>query len=299
VTAEPASTSRAGTGRTGTRPGSARPAGMGQADPECTGANGPGMVGVVVRRSGPARLQAYTVARIAPMKVLDALLAIQRDLDPTLAFRFSCRVAMCGTCTVRVNGRAVLACQAEIPDGDRPVHVEPLTGLPVLRDLVTDTAPFFAQWAAITPYFVPRTSAAGPARIAPGSPERAVIDPRLDCITCGACWSSCGVAAAGRGFLGPAALNRALVLVADSRDGATSRRLARVAAADGTGRCHYIFGCTADCPKGLDPAGAIRALRRGRFRPFRRRWWAFPGRRRLRFRPGLRHHRPVIMNGDR
>jgi len=244
-------------------------------------------VQVVVRRSGPPRLQTYHVPRIQPMKVLDLLLAIQRDEDPTLAFRFSCRVAMCGTCTVRLDGRAVLACETPVPGGGGPVHIEPLAGLPVLRDLVVDTAPFFAQWAAITPYFVPRDASAGPARIRPGSPERELIDPRLDCITCGACFSSCGIAAAGRDFLGPAALNRALALVADSRDGATSQRLARVSAADGTDRCHYIYGCSADCPKGLDPAGAIRGLRRRPFRPFRRRWRALPGRRRLRFRPGL------------
>ena len=187
------------------------------------------------------------------MKILDLLLAIQRGEDQTLAFRYSCRVAMCGTCTVRVNGRAVLACEAEVPAGAKTVHIEPLAGLPVLRDLVVDTAPFFAQWAAVTPYFVPRDRSAGSARIRPDSPERELIDPRLDCITCGACFSSCGIAAAGRDFLGPAALNRALVLVADSRDGATSARLARVGAADGTGRCHYMYGCSADCPKGLDP----------------------------------------------
>ena len=252
----------------------------------------PGGVRVVVRRSGPPHLQEYTVPRIRPMKVLDALLAIQRDMDPTLAFRFSCRVAMCGTCTVRMNGQAVLACQAEIPDGAGPMYVEPLAGLPVLRDLVTDTAPFFAQWKAITPYFVPRGNTTEPARIPPDSPERTLIDPRLDCITCGACYSSCGIAAAGRDFLGPAALNRALVLVADSRDGATSQRLARVGAADGTDRCHYIYGCSADCPKGLDPAGAIRGLRRDRLRPSVRRW--------LRFRSGLRRlpqQKNNILNG--
>jgi succinate dehydrogenase/fumarate reductase iron-sulfur protein len=220
-------------------------------------------VRVVVQRSDPPRDVTYQVPRIEPMKVLDLLLAIQRDQDPTLAFRFSCRVAMCGTCTVRLNGRAVLACETAVPGGDAPVHIAPLAGLPVLRDLVVDTAPFFAQWAAITPYFVPRDETAEPARIPPASPERTIIDPRLDCITCGACFSSCGIATAGRDFLGPAALNRALVLVADSRDGASTERLARAGAADGTGRCHYILGCSADCPKGLDPAGAIRLLRRG------------------------------------
>jgi succinate dehydrogenase/fumarate reductase iron-sulfur protein len=239
-------------------------------------------VRVVVRRSDPARLQAWQVPRIWPMKVLDLLLAIQRGEDPTLAFRFSCRVAMCGTCTVRVNGRAVLACETEVPQGAGPVHIEPLAGLPVLRDLVTDTAPFFAQWRAVTPYFVPRDPDAGPARIRPGSAERELIDPRLDCITCGACYSSCGVAGAGRDFLGPAAVNRALVLMADSRDGAGRQRLDRVNAADGAGRCHYIYGCSADCPKGLDPAGAIRRLHR------------------LRFRPGLLRgtDNQIILNGD-
>ena len=234
-------------------------------------------VHVVVRHSDPVRLASYQVPRIHPMKILDLLLAIQRRDDPTLAFRYSCRVAMCGTCTVRVNGRAVLACETEVPAGAAAVHIEPLAGLPVLRDLVVDTAPFFAQWAAITPYFVPGDASTEPARIRPDSEERALIDPRLDCITCGACFSSCGIAAAGRDFLGPAALNRALVLVADSRDGATSQRLARVGAADGTDRCRYIYGCSADCPKGLDPAGAIRRLRRGRLRPFRRRWRGLPG----------------------
>ena len=262
-----------------------------------------GSVQVVVRRSDPVRLVTYEVPRIQPMKVLDLLLAIQRGKDATLAFRYSCRVAMCGTCTVRVNGRAVLACETEVPPGETAVRIEPLAGLPVLRDLVTDTAPFFAQWAAITPYFVPRDASAGPARIRPDSEERRLIDPRLDCITCGACFSSCGIAAAGRDFLGPAALNRALVLVADSRDGAAARRLARVSGADGTERCHYMYGCSADCPKGLDPAGAIRRLRRGRLRPFRRRWRLFPGRRRrLRFRPGLRHRQQEksnIPNGAR
>lgn len=223
-----------------------------------------GMVQVVIRRSGPSRLATYQVSRTEPMKVLDLLLAIQHGQDPTLAFRYSCRVAMCGTCTVRVNGRAVLACETAVPADGAPVHVEPLAGLPVLRDLVVDTKPFFTQWASVIPYFVPRDGDDRPARIPVGSSERTLIDPRLDCITCGACFSSCAIAADRRDFLGPAALNRALVLVADSRDGAGAQRMARVKASDGTDRCRYIYGCSADCPKGLDPAGAIRRLRRWR-----------------------------------
>jgi len=177
-------------------------------------------VEVHVGRSDPASPTAFAVERIEPMTVLDALLAIQREHDPTLGFRFSCRVSMCGTCTVRMDGRAVLACQQRIePDATR-LRVDPVAGQ--------------------------------------------VIDGSLDCIGCGACWSSCGVADHRRDFLGPAALNRAMVLVADSRDAAGAERLAAVTAGDGVDRCHYIYGCTAVCPKGLDPAAAIRRLREWR-----------------------------------
>lgn len=200
------------------------------------------------------------------MTVLDALLAIQRDHDPAIGFRFSCRVAMCGTCTLRLDGRSVLACQTRIDLGGDEISLAPVAGLPVIRDLLVDTRPFWSEWARITPYLVPHESATEPARVPAGAPERQTIDPALDCIGCGACWSSCGIAAAGRDFLGPAALNRAMVLIADSRDAIREQRLASVAASDGVDRCHYIYGCSAVCPKGLDPAGAIRKLRAWRRR---------------------------------
>jgi succinate dehydrogenase/fumarate reductase iron-sulfur protein len=195
------------------------------------------------------------------MMVLDALLAVQREHDATLGFRFSCRVAMCGTCTVRVDGRSVLSCQHRIePDVDE-IQVEPAAGLPVIRDLLVDTRPFWDEWSRVTPYLVPRADLDEPAQVRPDSPERELIDPSLVCIGCAACWSSCGVADHRRDFLGPAALNRAMVLIADSRDDAGEERLAAVSAGDGVDRCHYIYGCTAACPKGLDPAAAIRRLR--------------------------------------
>jgi succinate dehydrogenase / fumarate reductase iron-sulfur subunit/fumarate reductase iron-sulfur subunit len=216
---------------------------------------------VHVHRSDPGAAAEFDIERTEPMTVLDVLLAIQRGHDPTLAFRYSCRVAMCGTCTVRVDGRTALACQARIGPDARTVRVEPLAGLPVIRDLLVDTRPFWEEWARVTPYLVPRETAGQPARIPADAAERQVIDPALDCIGCAACWSSCGVADSRRDFLGPAALNRAMVLIADSRDAARDERLASVAGSDGVDRCHYIYGCTAVCPKGLDPAGAIRRLR--------------------------------------
>lgn len=228
---------------------------------------GPGEEGTLlvrVTRTDPDAPSEFRVRTFHPMTVLDALLAVQREHAPSLGFRFSCRVAMCGTCTLRVDGRSVLACQTVIPEGTERIRLDPAAGFPVVRDLIVDTAPFWEQWERITPYVVPSDeAAAGPARIAPDSPEREAIDPALDCIQCGACFSSCGIAGGSRSFLGPAALNRALVLIQDSRDTRTEERMDLVAGADGTDRCHYIYGCTGSCPKGLDPARSIRRLRKG------------------------------------
>jgi succinate dehydrogenase/fumarate reductase iron-sulfur protein len=197
---------------------------------------------------------------VEPAVVLDVLLALQR-LDPSLGFRYSCRVAMCGTCAVRVDGRPVLACQTRIPAAAAGIHVEPLAGLPVVRDLIVDTGPFWSAWRAVRPWFVPRED--GESRpLAAGSASRAAVEEGLDCIACGACWAGCDLAGADPGFLGPAALNRAMTLAADTRDGARDERLRLVAREGGVTRCHYIHGCSNACPKGLDPAAAIRRLRR-------------------------------------
>ena len=221
-------------------------------------------VRVTIFRSDPGADRTFLVERIEPMMVLDLLLAIQREHDPSIGFRYSCRVAMCGTCTLRMDGRAILACQTPLEPGRNEVRLDPLAGLPVVRDLVVDMMPFFEEWARVRPYLEPLEGLDEPAHLKPDSPERQIIDPSLDCITCGACYSSCGLADHRRDFLGPAALNRAMVLIADSRDAAGPERLEAVTAGDGVDRCHYIYGCTAVCPKGLDPAAAIRRLRRWR-----------------------------------
>jgi succinate dehydrogenase/fumarate reductase iron-sulfur protein len=224
----------------------------------------PGRIHVTVARSDADAPRTFDVRRHRPMMVLDLLLAIQREHDPSIGFRFSCRVAMCGTCTLRLDGTTVLACQTQVPVDRDQVRLEPMAGLPVVRDLVVDTSAFWEQWARVTPYLVPVDGLDVPPLTRPDSPERRLIDPSLDCITCGACYSSCGIAEARRDFLGPAALTRAMVLIADGRDAAAEQRLEAVSAAGGVDRCHYIYGCTAACPKGLDPAGAIRRLRRWR-----------------------------------
>lgn len=224
----------------------------------------PALLHVTVSRSDPEATRFFDVARFAPMTVLDVLLTIQREHDASLGFRFSCRVAMCGTCTLRVDGRSVLACQTVVQDDATAMDIRPMAGFSVVRDLVVDFAPFWEEWARVIPYLEPVDSLDAPAQIAPDSDERKVIDPSLDCIQCGACFSSCGIAGLDHGFIGPAALNRAMVLINDSRDAAGRRRLELVTDADGVDRCRYIYGCTAVCPKGLDPAQSIRQLRTGR-----------------------------------
>lgn len=224
----------------------------------------PAPLRVTVSRSEPHAQTAFEVERIAPMSVLDVLLSIQRDHDASLGFRFSCRVAMCGTCTLRVDGRSVLACQTMVETDATQIDIAPMAGFDVIRDLVVDFEPFWQEWEHITPYLVPVESLHEPARVAPDSEEREVIDPALDCIQCGACYSSCGIAGVNHDFLGPAALNRAMVLINDSRDAAGRRRMDLVAETNGVDRCRYMFGCTAVCPKGLDPAAAIRQVRTGR-----------------------------------
>ena len=213
---------------------------------------------VRIARSDPAAADTFSVAVAEPAVVLDAILAVQR-LDPTLAFRFSCRVAMCGTCAIRVDGRPALACQTRIPAD--AFLLEPLAGLPVVRDLIVDPSPFWNAWRRVTPWFVPAPEAAA-RPLAAGDPHRAEVEAGLDCIACGACWAGCDIAGSRPGYLGPAALNRAMTLVADPRDRGSAERLDAVSQSDGVTRCHSIHGCSGACPKGLDPAAAIRRLRR-------------------------------------
>jgi succinate dehydrogenase / fumarate reductase iron-sulfur subunit/fumarate reductase iron-sulfur subunit len=218
-----------------------------------------------VRRS-PADDESFAVTARDPVTVLDLLCEIQRAHDPSLGFRYSCRVAMCGTCAIRVDGRSALACQSVIHPEVDSIEIAPLAGLPVIRDLIVDTRPFWRQWARVRPWFVPRSTGRNE-RVPVGSEDDRELSRTLGCIACGACYSSCEIAGRQSDYLGPAALNRALALIADPRDGGNEERLAAVAGAGGVDRCHYVGACTSACPIGLDPARSIGRLRRLRLSP--------------------------------
>jgi succinate dehydrogenase / fumarate reductase iron-sulfur subunit/fumarate reductase iron-sulfur subunit len=144
------------------------------------------------------------------------------------------------------------------------IRLEPLPGFAVVQDLVVDTAPFWSAWRRAHAWFVERREGCEPVVLPEGDPSRMLVDEGLDCIACGACWSACDLTGKDGAFIGPAALTRAMTLVADTRDGARDERLRAVSGAGGVTRCHYIHGCTAACPKRIDTAGAIRRLRRWR-----------------------------------
>jgi len=223
---------------------------------------------------GPRRIDTFEVTLADRMTVLDALFAIQRTLDPSLAFRSSCRVGMCGTCALEIDRTPRLACRTRVETlPGTTITVEPLAHLPVLKDLVVSLEPFFDAWKRIRPALRPaRPEAVGLALVRPDSEFGRAAQARRDCLTCGACFAACGIQGINPKYLGPAAINKALLRLLDPRDGAVDER---VAALDdelgGVWRCHTQVNCVAACPKGIPLTDSIVRLKRallqkGKFR---------------------------------
>jgi fumarate reductase iron-sulfur subunit len=220
----------------------------------------------VWRGAREGAFQAYAVPRLESQTVLDVVTHIQRALDPTLSYRFACRVGMCGSCAMTVNGKARWTCRTHVSvvaGADGGLEIGPLRNLPVVKDLVTDMAPFFDKWARAKGEFRgTRTRKDDFASVKPDSRERKLVDEAIECIGCGVCYSSCDVVAWNKDYLGPAALNRSWTLVNDVRDVAGSERLAAVAGDAGCHACHTQMSCTERCPKLLSPTKSIAGLKR-------------------------------------
>jgi len=206
--------------------------------------------------------QSFAVPDIKGMTILEGLYYILENLDSTLAFRSSCRAAVCGSCAMHINGQYRLACETQVDTfRSREIVIRPLSHLTMIRDLVVDMTPFYENYESIMPFLIPKEEP--PAKEYLQSIEqRRKLDVLVDCILCGACHGSCPVVATDNRYLGPASLLKALRFVEDSRDGATAERLAFVATDVGVFRCHTIFNCQQVCPKKLDPTGAIAKLKR-------------------------------------
>ena len=195
--------------------------------------------------------------------VLDALFKIKNEIDPTLAFRRSCREGVCGSCAMNIGGRNTLACTKAIDDvKGGALSISPLPHLPVVRDLVPDLSNFYKQYASIEPWL--HTSEAEPKTEFKQTPEdRDKLDGYYECILCASCSTSCpSYWWNGDRYLGPAALLQAYRWLVDSRDDAKTERLNDLEDPFKLYRCHTIMNCANVCPKGLNPAKAIAEVKK-------------------------------------
>ena len=209
------------------------------------------------------RIDTYEVDmdKCGPM-VLDALLKIKNEIDPTLTLRRSCREGICGSCAMNIDGTNTLACTKACGDMKGDVKIYPLPHMPVVKDLVPDLTHFYAQYASIKPWI--RTQSAPPDRERLQSKEeREKLDGLYECILCACCSTSCPSYWWNPDrYLGPAILLQAYRWIADSRDEATGERLDDLQDPFKLYRCHTIMNCTRTCPKGLNPAKAIAEIKK-------------------------------------
>ena len=207
----------------------------------------------------------YKVPVIRGMTVLDALLYIKENIDHTLTARYSCRMGVCGSCGMIINGTPMLACSIQVLDlGTDVVTVEPLPNLPTLRDLSADFTRFFEKHKLIKPFIirVNKEEYESPQREYRMFPEElnAIIQFAY-CLKCGLCYAACPTSAIDKLYLGPQALAQAYRWISDVRDEGMIERIEVVDSAHGCWRCHFAGSCSAVCPKGVDPAQGIQLLR--------------------------------------
>ena len=211
------------------------------------------------------RYETYRVPRHDSQTVLDVVTFVQRHIDPTLSYRFACRVGVCGSCAMTVNGKPRWTCRthvAKVADDGR-LSIAPLANLPVIKDLTADLQPFFEKWQDAQGVFAPSRTRHDPiAQIRPDSPARRAADAAIECINCGVCYAACDTVRWNPQYLGPAALNRAWTLVNDERDSGNAARLQAVAADGGCHACHSHQSCQELCPQALNPTASIAGLKR-------------------------------------
>jgi len=194
--------------------------------------------------------------------VLDALLKIKNEIDPTLTFRRSCREGVCGSCSMNIKGQNALACTTAIADFKGHIGIYPLPHMSVVKDLVPDMHNFFAQHAHVKPFL--QTSTATPQREwRQTHDDRLMLDGLYECILCACCSTSCpSYWWNSDRYLGPAVLMQAYRWLVDSRDEFAGERLDEIEDPFRLYRCHTILNCTKACPKGLNPARAIAEIKK-------------------------------------
>ncbi len=221
--------------------------------------------------TGSGRFQDFTVPIRDSQTILDVVVWIQQNLDPGLSYRYACRVGMCGSCAMMVNGVPRWTCRTHVSRvlRDGRLQLAPLRNLPVIKDLATDMDPFFDKWLGAGGVHHPTRTRADPiVPVDPETPARARANAGIECINCSVCYAGCDTVTGNPDYLGPAALLRAWTLVNDEKDGGRAEVLAAVSGVAGCHNCHSQGSCSLHCPNGLDPMGAIAGLKRatvGRF----------------------------------
>jgi succinate dehydrogenase / fumarate reductase iron-sulfur subunit len=207
------------------------------------------------------RWQEYTVEAEGTDRVLDALHQAKWFQDGTLTFRRSCAHAVCGSDAMVINGENALACAKLIQDVGTHITIEPIRGLPVIKDLVVDMEPFFAQYRSVIPYLVNHDDP-GYRERHQSAEDRERFDDTTKCILCAACTTSCPVYWGNSSFVGPAAIVNAHRFIFDSRDQAAAERLEILNQRSGAFRCRTTFNCSNACPRGIKVTQAIEEVKR-------------------------------------
>ncbi|HVD00126.1 MAG TPA: succinate dehydrogenase/fumarate reductase iron-sulfur subunit [Candidatus Dormibacteraeota bacterium] len=204
------------------------------------------------------RLQTYEVPYKEDWVLLDAITYIKDHLDPTLSYRWSCRMGICGSCGMNVNGYPRLTCSTHLRDFRAGMTVEPLANFPVIRDLVIDIDDFMAKLKSVKPWIVRQLEQPlGAGEFLQSNNQVDNYRQFSQCINCMLCYAACPVYGMENEFLGPAAIALARRYNNDSRDQGAADRVKVLAASDGIWDCSFVGECSAACPKGVDPAKAI------------------------------------------
>jgi fumarate reductase iron-sulfur subunit len=209
------------------------------------------------------RFETYEISYQDDWVVLDALNHVKAEVDPTLSFRWSCRMGVCGSCGMMVNGEPKLTCEAFVRDYDSDtIKIEPLTHFPVIRDLVINMEDFMTKLPTVTPWVIPKEEKSLDEGEHLQTPAEVAHYKRFSmCINCMLCYSACPVYGLDSTFTGPAALALGQRYNLDSRDDGQQERADVLTSHDGIWECTYIGECTQVCPKDVDPAGAIQMLK--------------------------------------
>ena len=228
---------------------------------------------VTISRSSSAQ-SVFDVPRYENQTVLDVVSWVQQHADPTLSYRYACRVGMCGSCAMMVNGVPRWTCRthvSKVADGDE-ITIAPLRNLPVIKDLAVDMDPFFDKWVAAEGVHHGALTRHDPiAQVDETSADRVEANAGIECINCSVCYAACDTVSANADYLGPAALQRAWTLLKDAKDDGREAILDAVSGTGGCHNCHSMGSCTAYCPNELDPMSAIAGLKRETARSFFRR----------------------------